>query len=145
MAPSHLQGLNIVHPVPPSNAYVSDADLLSIPSSFSDLNAQLDLWTNLNFQSDEPLVSSRPGEGKSKDIDGKHSDTSEDDVVVVGKPGAGGKKSKTKRKGRQSLSAGKHLGKDELVRQTQEIQRDKENIHVRRVRSLPAVICFQNS
>lgn len=80
--------------------------------------------------------------GEEEEQDG---DTSEDDVVVVGKPGANGKKAKTKRKGRQSLSASKHLGKDELVRQTHEIQRDKENIHVRRVRSLPAVICFQNS
>ncbi|CCL99054.1 uncharacterized protein FIBRA_01065 [Fibroporia radiculosa] len=55
MAPSHLQGLNIVHPSPPATPYnVSDADLLSIPP-FPDFNAQLDLWTHLNFQSDEPL------------------------------------------------------------------------------------------
>ncbi|PCH36010.1 hypothetical protein WOLCODRAFT_140172 [Wolfiporia cocos MD-104 SS10] len=54
MAPSHLQGLNIVHPSPPATPYLSDADLLSLPP-FPDLNAQLDLWTNLNFQSDEPL------------------------------------------------------------------------------------------
>ncbi|KAF7798617.1 hypothetical protein EIP86_009839 [Pleurotus ostreatoroseus] len=59
-------------------------------------------------------------------------DTSEDDVVVVGKPGSSGKKIKAKRKGRQSLSAGKHFGKDELLRQEKEIKRDKENIHVRR-------------
>ncbi|KAI0681989.1 hypothetical protein C8T65DRAFT_533067, partial [Cerioporus squamosus] len=58
MAPSNLQGLNIVHPVPPPNPYLSDADLLSVPP-FPDLNAQLDLWTNLNFQSDEPLISAR--------------------------------------------------------------------------------------
>lgn len=58
MAPSNLQGLNIVHPAPPQNPYVSDQDLLSIPP-FPDLSAQLDLWTNLNFQSDEPLISSK--------------------------------------------------------------------------------------
>ncbi|KAI0823404.1 hypothetical protein BC628DRAFT_1296938, partial [Trametes gibbosa] len=82
MAPSNLQGLNIVHPIQPPNPYLSDADLLSVPP-FPDLNAQLDLWTNLNFQSDEPLVSSRSGESAQKDArDGKRSlldDGSEDD------------------------------------------------------------------
>ncbi|KAF7340104.1 Trp-Asp repeats containing protein [Mycena venus] len=34
--------------------------------------------------------------------------------------------------GRESLSAAKTLGKDELTRQSKEIMRDKENIHVRR-------------
>ncbi|KAL7281488.1 hypothetical protein ACG7TL_004803 [Trametes sanguinea] len=80
MAPSNLQGLNIVHPAPPPNPYLSDADLLSVPP-FPDLNAQLDLWTNLNFQSDEPLVSSRPGERKDS-LDSKSSleDNAEDDA-----------------------------------------------------------------
>ncbi|KAI0088163.1 hypothetical protein BDY19DRAFT_952510 [Irpex rosettiformis] len=55
MAPSNLQGLNIVHPAPSTNPYLSDQDLLSVPP-FHDLSAQLDLWTNLNFQSDEPLI-----------------------------------------------------------------------------------------
>jgi division protein 1 len=54
--------------------------------------------------------------------------TSEDDVVVVPREGKG------KRRGRESLSAAKTLGKDELTRQSKEIMRDKENIHVRRVR-----------
>ncbi|KAJ8483526.1 hypothetical protein ONZ51_g4634 [Trametes cubensis] len=80
MAPSNLQGLNIVHPIQPPNPYLSDADLLSVPP-FPDLNAQLDLWTNLNFQSDEPLVSSRPGDSHKDSLDGKHGldDSSEDD------------------------------------------------------------------
>ncbi|KAI1795512.1 hypothetical protein LXA43DRAFT_990789 [Ganoderma leucocontextum] len=83
MAPSNLQGLNVVHPIPPSNPYLSDADLLSVP--FPDLSAQLDLWTNLNFQSDEPLHSARPGEvpsSKKDASDGKKRgplDGSEDD------------------------------------------------------------------
>jgi hypothetical protein len=56
MVPSHLQGLNIVHPAQPHNPLVSDSqDLLSAPP-FPDLTAQLDLWTNLSFESDEPLV-----------------------------------------------------------------------------------------
>jgi mitochondrial division protein 1 len=59
---------------------------------------------------------------------------SEDDVVLVGSTaGAGGKKGKGKRKGRPSLSASVMFGRDELIRQSQEIQRDKENMHVRRV------------
>lgn len=56
MAPSNLQGLNIVQPEPPSNPYVSDADLLAQLPPFADFNAQLDLWTDLSFQSDEPIV-----------------------------------------------------------------------------------------
>ena len=52
----------------------------------------------------------------------------EDDVVFVVKGNAGQRK-----KGRESLSTTKTLGKEELTRQTQEIMRDKENIHVRRV------------
>ncbi|KAI0089996.1 WD40 repeat-like protein [Irpex rosettiformis] len=57
---------------------------------------------------------------------------SEEDVVLVGSSTSKGKKGKTTRKGRTSLSAKVHLGKEELVRQTHEIQRDKENLHVRR-------------
>ena len=58
---------------------------------------------------------------------------SEDDVVPIGGSDRRGKKGKTRRKGRQSLSTSVTLGKDELVRQTHEIIRDKENLHVRRV------------
>ncbi|KIK09837.1 hypothetical protein K443DRAFT_671152 [Laccaria amethystina LaAM-08-1] len=51
--PPNLQGLNIV--LPPQAQ--SDAhDLLSV-QSYPDLAAQLDLWTNLTFDSDEPLGS----------------------------------------------------------------------------------------
>ncbi|KAL1952286.1 hypothetical protein VTO73DRAFT_1435 [Trametes versicolor] len=59
---------------------------------------------------------------------------SEDDVVMVGRSerNGRGRKVKAKRKGRQSLSAGKMFGTEELVRQTHEIERDKENVHVRR-------------
>lgn len=55
----------------------------------------------------------------------------EDDVVVVSRLDERGKR-KGKRRGRESLSAAKALGKDELRRQTQEILLDKENLHVRR-------------
>jgi division protein 1 len=66
------------------------------------------------------------------DHDGQ-SVASEDDVVVVGKTDDRGRKGKGKKRGRESLSAAKTLGKEELKRQTKEILRDKENIHVRRV------------
>jgi mitochondrial division protein 1 len=59
---------------------------------------------------------------------------SEDDVVLVAKADPGNTKRKGKRRGRESLGAGKTFGKEELTRQTKEIMRDKENIHVRRVR-----------
>ncbi|KAF9535760.1 WD40-repeat-containing domain protein [Crepidotus variabilis] len=52
---------------------------------------------------------------------------SEEDVVVIRTTHSGPKK-----KGRESLSASKKLGKDELIRQRQEIVLDKENIHVRK-------------
>ena len=45
-----------------------------------------------------------------------------------------GRKGK-KRRGRESLSTAKVLGKEELSRQKKEILRDKENLHVRRVRA----------
>lgn len=57
---------------------------------------------------------------------------SEEDVVVVSRLDERGKR-KGKRRGRESLSSAKALGKDELRRQTQEIILDKENLHVRRV------------
>ncbi|THH12969.1 hypothetical protein EW146_g7199 [Bondarzewia mesenterica] len=57
---------------------------------------------------------------------------SEDDVVVVGKEDRGRGKKGRKKRGRESLSANKVFGKDELQRQTREIMRDKENLHVRR-------------
>lgn len=52
MAPSNLQGLNIVHPAQD----VSDSQDLLLGQAYPDLAAQLDLWTNLSFESEEPLV-----------------------------------------------------------------------------------------
>ena len=49
MAPSNLQGLNIVHP---PQEFSDSQDLLAYP----ELSAQLDLWTNLTFDSDEPYA-----------------------------------------------------------------------------------------
>ena len=57
MAPSNLQGLNIVHP---PQEFSDSQDLLAYP----ELSAQLDLWTNLTFDSDEPYAQ-RHGDVKS--------------------------------------------------------------------------------
>lgn len=78
-------------------------------------------------------MSARGMLGDEEEHDGS-SAASEEDMVVVGRSDPRGRKPKAKKKrGRQSLSAGKVLGKDELIRQTHEIERDKENLHVRRV------------
>lgn len=61
----------------------------------------------------------------------KESVVSEEDLVLVN--GKSKSKEKKKRRGRESLAAVKTFGKEELARQTSEIQRDKENIAVRRV------------
>ncbi|KIJ21413.1 hypothetical protein PAXINDRAFT_64281 [Paxillus involutus ATCC 200175] len=64
---------------------------------------------------------------EDEDGDDGESVASEEDVVLVGSA-----KRKGKRKARESLSTTKILGKSELTRQTDEIARDKENLHVRR-------------
>ncbi|PBL01454.1 WD40 repeat-like protein [Armillaria gallica] len=68
--------------------------------------------------------------GMLADDDDGQSLTSEDDVVMV--PRADTNRKTKRRKGRESLSASKILGKEELSRQKKEILRDKENINVRR-------------
>jgi division protein 1 len=57
---------------------------------------------------------------------------SEEDMVVVTREQRG--RRGRKKRGRESLSANKVFGREELERQTREISRDKENLHVRRVR-----------
>ena len=49
MGPYNLQGLNIVHP---PQEFPDSQDLLAYP----DLSAQLDLWSNLNFDFDETYL-----------------------------------------------------------------------------------------
>ena len=53
MPPSNLQGLNIVRPVQDAG----DSHDLLHGQGYPDLTAQLDLWTNLTFDSEEPLHS----------------------------------------------------------------------------------------
>ncbi|KAF9482210.1 hypothetical protein BDN70DRAFT_930186 [Pholiota conissans] len=52
MPAPNLQGLNIVHPV---QEHDNSNDLL-LGQAYPDLTAQLDLWTNLAFESEEPLA-----------------------------------------------------------------------------------------
>ena len=51
MPPLNLSGLNVVHPV--------QQDTQDLASPFPDFSAHLDLWTNLAFESDEPLASAK--------------------------------------------------------------------------------------
>jgi len=68
MAPANLQGLNVIHPV---QNHSNSQDLIP-GQSFPDLSAQLDLWTNLAFDSDEGPLSLRPDDEKySKSDDGQ--------------------------------------------------------------------------
>ena len=56
MSPPNLQGLNIVQPAQSSDSFLANSnDLLNL-SHFPGLSAQLDIWSNLAFESDEPLV-----------------------------------------------------------------------------------------
>lgn len=75
--------------------------------------------------------------------DDEHDDqsvASEDDVVFVRQS-----QIRPKKKGRESLSASKKLGNNELMRQRQEILIDKENIHVRKVHIFCIHVIRQNA
>jgi mitochondrial division protein 1 len=69
--------------------------------------------------------------GEEEREEGESVISEESDLVLVN--GRGRDAKKKKRKGRESLAAGKKFGKEELARQTEEIMKDKENIGVRRV------------
>ncbi|KAF4620353.1 hypothetical protein D9613_000312 [Agrocybe pediades] len=60
MPSSTLQGLNIVHPAQEG----TDSHDLLLGQAYPDLTAQLDLWTNLAFESEEPL-NARPDDLKA--------------------------------------------------------------------------------
>jgi hypothetical protein len=70
MAPLHLQGLNLVHSTSPAPQNDSHDPLASPP--FPDFSAHLDLWTNLAFESDEPLSHNK---GKRKSVDESDEDS----------------------------------------------------------------------
>ncbi|KAG1831749.1 hypothetical protein EV424DRAFT_1342731 [Suillus variegatus] len=67
MAPLNLQGLNLVHTPAPQDAH----DLLA-PPSFPDFSAHLDLWTNLSFETEEPVARNK---GKRKSVDDSEDDS----------------------------------------------------------------------
>ncbi|KAL5631307.1 hypothetical protein ACGC1H_006981 [Rhizoctonia solani] len=74
MASSNLQGLNLIQPESPPSNLTDAQDLLSTPL-FPDLAAQLDLWTHVNFASDEPFISARDRQIKETEIEKPHADS----------------------------------------------------------------------
>ncbi|KAH9083929.1 hypothetical protein EDB83DRAFT_2332260 [Lactarius deliciosus] len=80
MSPPNIQGLNLVQPAQPSDPYPTNShDLLNFPG----LSAQLDIWSNLAFESDEPLVRKNDKKSGGGEVDeSTHSveDDEEDDA-----------------------------------------------------------------
>jgi len=68
MPPLNLQGLNLVH----STTAPQDTHELLASSPFPDFSAHLDLWTNLAFETDEPLTHNK---GKRKSVDESDEET----------------------------------------------------------------------
>ncbi|KAG2157112.1 hypothetical protein DEU56DRAFT_763146 [Suillus clintonianus] len=75
MPPLNLQGLNLVHS---ASATPHNDDSLASPP-FPDFSAHLDLWTNLAFETDEPIAHNK---GKRKAVD----DSEEDAGSPLGLP-----------------------------------------------------------
>ncbi|CEL60760.1 hypothetical protein RSOLAG1IB_03999 [Rhizoctonia solani AG-1 IB] len=74
MPSSSLQGLNLVHPESPPSNLTDAQDLLATPL-FPDLAAHLDLWTNVNFASDEPFISARDRQLKEAETESPRADS----------------------------------------------------------------------
>lgn len=80
MTPPNLQGLNIVQPAQSSDSYLANPhDLLNL-SHIPGLSAQLDLWSNLAFESDEPLIHKRKKSGDVDESTPSVEDEEEDDA-----------------------------------------------------------------
>ena len=56
MSPSSLQGLDIIHPRQDTS---TDSRDLLLDDPYPEFSAQLDLWNNLSFESDDPLAPER--------------------------------------------------------------------------------------
>jgi Basic region leucine zipper len=77
MPPSNLQGLNVVHTASNGDYSTDSQDLLDFPA-YRDFGAQLDLWTNLAFESDDSFL--RKGENRnSENVKPPASDDDDDD------------------------------------------------------------------
>jgi division protein 1 len=127
--------------IPEAEGIASDVSLLrgfnaTVPSSEKNRTRRKQM-RNINTPRIGLKKLGMSARGMMMEDEEERSVASEDDVVVVSRLDERGKR-KGKRRGRESLSAAKALGKDELRRQTQEILLDKENLHVRRV-------CFSDS
>lgn len=87
MAHSPLHGLNVVQPDVSSDQYADSQDPLLANAHFPDLAAQLDLWSNLTFQTDEPLLDRATRKfSAEEDFSGSLAgdDDKEDDVEAEG-------------------------------------------------------------
>jgi division protein 1 len=121
--------------IPEAEGIASDVSLLrgfnaTVPSSEKNRTRRKQM-RNINTPRIGLKKLGMSARGMMMEDEEERSVASEDDVVVVSRLDERGKR-KGKRRGRESLSAAKALGKDELRRQTQEILLDKENLHVRR-------------
>jgi hypothetical protein len=90
MSPTNLQGLDLVSPTQPSDSFPTDShdsqDLLNL-SYFPELNAQLHDWTNLAFESDEPVHLNDKKTGGDEATQSIHSvEDDEEDDADDGKP-----------------------------------------------------------
>lgn len=78
--PANIQGLNIVQPQQSSS---DSQDLLS-GQAFPDISAQLDLWTNLTFDTDEGSLSRNDDEKLKRKTVGEEEDEAESPVTASG-------------------------------------------------------------
>jgi hypothetical protein len=86
MAPSSsIQGLNIVHEQQQPAQYPHGPDTLHLPQGFPEL-AQLELWSQLAFSSDEPAVSSSSPSTRILDDSPGRDEDDEDERSRDGRP-----------------------------------------------------------
>ena len=85
MPPSSLQGLNIIRPAQDSPP--ADSRDLLLGQAYPDLSAQLDLWTSLNFESDDPLATENNEHKKSLRFLTEEVDDDERSTVIDEKDG----------------------------------------------------------
>lgn len=81
MAPSHLQGLNLLHPQQQESHNPNDL-LAGASTAFPDLAAQLELWTNLAFDSEDGGPSPPSAHNKNKNSE----DEEEEDIARTRSP-----------------------------------------------------------
>ncbi|QRV79146.1 basic region leucine zipper protein [Ceratobasidium sp. AG-Ba] len=87
MAPSNLQGLNLIHPESPPSNLTDAQDLLSTPIFPDFAPNDLDLWSTINFASDEPFVSAKDRQLKAGQTEPSGADDKEANVPTTAPTG----------------------------------------------------------